>query len=93
MCVCARACVWLRRGKRRIRGLIKVTSECFISSKSASSTGNALSGSAERRSWADLAAESPPLRLSQYKPEAVQDSGVRPLLPPQPFFIYIYKPT
>lgn len=78
-------CVWLRGGKRGIRGLIKVTSECFIPSKPASSTGNTLRGSAERGSWADLAAESSPLRLSQYKPEATRDSGVRHLFPPHLF--------
>lgn len=41
-----------RRGERGIRGLIKVTSECFILSKPASSTGNTLRGFAERGSGA-----------------------------------------
>lgn len=71
-------------GKRGIRGLIKVTSECFILSKPASSTGNTLRGFAERGSGARCVvgggSESSLWCLSQYKPEATRDSGVRPPL-------------
>lgn len=70
----------LSEEKWGLRGLIKVTSECFILSKTASQTGNTLRGFAERGGETIGGGGSSLHCLSQYKPEATHDSGVQPPL-------------